>query len=69
MSGKKYPGGERKRCPVHGKGRRLSLANIAEIKRTIDIVNSQTRRKGLIPKKPKITMFSCSCNCFAVIVD
>ena len=69
MSGKKYSDGERKRCSIHGKGRRLSLENIAEIKRTIDVVNSQTRRKGLIPKKPKIAMFSCSCNCFSVRVD
>lgn len=69
MSGKKDSSGERERCPIHGKGRRLSLENIAEIKRTIDVVNSQTRRKGLIPKKPKIAMFSCSCNCFSVRVD
>lgn len=69
MSGKKDSSGERKRCPIHGKGRRLSLKNISEIKRVTDIVNSQTRRKGLIPKKPQIVMFSCSCNCFAVIVD
>jgi hypothetical protein len=69
MSGKKDNSGERERCPIHGKGRRLSRENISEIQRNIDIVNSQTRRKGKIPKKPKIVMFSCSCNCFSVRVD
>jgi hypothetical protein len=69
MSGKKDSSGERERCPVHGHGRRLSRDNIAEIRRTTDVVNSQTRRKGKTPKKPRIVMFSCSCNCFAVVVD
>lgn len=69
MSGKKDSSGERERCPVHGRGRRLSRDNISEIRRTIDIANSQARRKGKTPQKPKIVMFSCACNCFAVIVD
>ncbi|NJM52064.1 MAG: hypothetical protein HC846_00930 [Blastocatellia bacterium] len=69
MSGKKDSSGERERRSVGGSGRRLSLENIAEIKRTTDIVNSQTRRKGKTPKKPKIVMFSCACNCFSIIVD
>lgn len=70
MSGEKITAdGERERCPVHGHGRRLSLSNIGEIRRAIDIANSQARRKGLKPKDPKIVMFSCTCNCFSVDVE
>jgi len=69
MSGIKYPDGERERCPVHGKGRRLSRENINEIRRDIDIENSRAKRKGLKPKGSKITMFSCACNCFSISVE
>ncbi|EDM76772.1 hypothetical protein PPSIR1_18762 [Plesiocystis pacifica SIR-1] len=69
MSGKKDYSGERERCPVHGRGRRLSRENIGEIRRWTDIQNSRARRKGLEPKEPKVTMFSCSCNCFHVDVE
>ena len=69
MSGKKYSDGERERCPVHGNGRRLSLKDIAEIRRSIDIANSRARRKGIKPKEAKITLFSCACNCFYIDVE
>ncbi len=68
MSGEKYSNGERIRCLVHGHSRRLSLSDIGEIRRAIDIANSQARRKGLRPKGAKITMFSCICNCFHIDV-
>ncbi|MEZ4454224.1 MAG: hypothetical protein R3B09_32520 [Nannocystaceae bacterium] len=69
MSGPKDSHGERPRCPVHGGGRRLSQAEMREIRRWIDVANSQARRKGVRPKLPKITMFSCRCNCFHVNVE
>ncbi|RDH46788.1 hypothetical protein B9G39_17925 [Zooshikella ganghwensis] len=61
--------GERARCPVHGNGRRLSISDIGEIRRAIDIANSQARRKGIKPKDPQIALFSCMCNCFYVNVE
>ena len=69
MSGKKYPNGERQRCPIHGGGRRLSQANLREIRRAIDIANSRARREGKTPKEAQIIMFSCQCNCFHIKVD
>lgn len=69
MSGPKDAYGERPRCPVHGGGRRLSQAEMREIRRHIDIANSRARRKGDAPLKPKVVMFSCRCNCFSVRVD
>lgn len=70
MSGEKITDdGERERCPVHGKGRRLSSTDIGEIRREIDIANSQAKRKGIKPLDPKITMFSCTCNCFHIDVE
>jgi hypothetical protein len=69
MSGKKYPDGERERCPINGKGRRLSRENINEIRREIELANSRVKRKGLKPKGSKIAMFSCACNCFAISVE
>ncbi|KIG16182.1 hypothetical protein DB30_04900 [Enhygromyxa salina] len=69
MSGRKDKHGERERCPVHGHGRRLSQENIREIRRWTDIENSRARRRGVEAKDPKITMFSCSCNCFNVDVE
>ena len=70
MSGKKISSdGERERCPVHGRGRRLSLSDIGEIRRGVDIANSSARRKGLKPKDPKIVLFSCTCNCFHIDVE
>ena len=52
-----------------GNGRRLSSSDIGEIRRAIDIANSQARRKGNKPKDPKISIFSCKCNCFSVNVE
>ncbi len=69
MSGPKDSSGERPRCPVHGRARRLSQANMREIRWVTSVVNSRARREGKIPKDPKITMFSCRCNCFVVRVD
>jgi hypothetical protein len=70
MSGhQRTPGYERPRCPVHGHGRRLSRSDIGEIRRAIDIENSKARRAGKTPKGPKISVFSCTCNCFSVRVD
>ena len=70
MSGEKYTHyGERVRCPIHGNGRRLSLAEIGEIRRAVDIANSKARRHGLKPKGAKIHRFSCTCNCFSVDVQ
>jgi len=68
VSGKKDSAGERERCPVHGHGRRLSQEEMREIRRAIDIENSRARREGRVPELPKITMFSCRCNCFYVNV-
>ena len=61
--------GERERCPVHGNNRRLSRQEIAEIRRGVDIANSQARREGKVPQGAQITRFSCTCNCFSVKVD
>jgi len=61
--------GERVRCPECGNGRRLSQSEIGEIRRAIDIANSQARRKGIKPKDPQISIFSCKCNCFSVDVE
>ncbi len=61
--------GERARCPECGKGRRLSRSEIGEIRRAIDIANSEARRKGITPKDPQISVFSCKCNCFSVNVE
>lgn len=69
MSGPKDYSGERERCPIHGGGRRLSQAELREIRREIDIANSRARREGKEPKPAKITMFSCRCNCFHVNVE
>jgi hypothetical protein len=69
MSNQKDSLGERKRCPIHGKGRRLSRRDIGEIRHSIDIANSNARRNGIKPKNAKITMFSCRCNCFHVNVE
>lgn len=40
-----------------------------EIRRFIDVANARARREGKTPKLPKITMFSCRCNCFHVDVE
>ncbi len=70
MSGERISSdGERERCPECGNGRRLSRSEIGEIRRAIDIANSQARRKGIKPKDPQISMFSCMCNCFSVNVE
>ena len=70
MSGEPItPDGERQRCPECGHGRRLSRSEIGEIRRAIDIANSQARRIGITPKDPQISVFSCQCNCFAVNVQ
>lgn len=70
MSGEKISNdGERERCPTCGHGRRLSRSEIGEIRRAIDIANSQARRKGITPKDPQISVFSCKCNCFAINVE
>lgn len=70
MSGEKItPDGERERCPIHGNNRRMSLSEVGEIRRAIDIANSQARRKGLKPKDPEITRFSCTCHCYSVDVE
>lgn len=69
MSGAKDSSGERDRCPIHGGGRRLSQENLREIRRSIDVQNSRARRKGVKPQGPKISMFSCACNCFHVNVE
>jgi hypothetical protein len=68
MSGRRMEGGERERCPVHGKSRRLSRADLSEIRRAIDIENSKAKRKGVEPKPAQVTMFACRCNCFSVSV-
>jgi len=68
MSGLKYSDGERERCPLHGQGRRLSQREIKEIRRGIDIANAKARRQGIQPQDPKITVFSCTCNCFHIDV-
>ena len=69
MSAKKDAFGERRRCSVHGGGRRLSQDNMAEIRRAVEVANSRARRKGKQPQEPKIVMFSCACNCFYVNVE
>jgi hypothetical protein len=70
MSGERIASdGERDRCPECGNGRRLSRSEIGEIRRAIDIANSQARRKGITPKDPQISIFSCKCNCFSVNVE
>jgi len=70
MSGKKISSdGERERCPLHGKERRLSRREINEIKRAIEVENSRARREGKTPKDAQIVRFSCTCNCFHVNVD
>lgn len=70
MSGERIDeSGERERCPKCGHGRRLSRSEIGEIRRAIDIANSQAKRKGIKPKDPQIVVFSCKCNCFAVNVE
>ncbi|WP_375749737.1 hypothetical protein [Vibrio sp. HN007] len=70
MSGERIDeSGERYRCPECGHGRRLSRSEIGEIRRAIDIANSQAKRKGIKPKDPQIAVFSCKCNCFAVNVE
>lgn len=68
MSGHKEFG-ERRRCPVHGNNRRLSRREISEIRHGVEVANSQAKRKGKTPKEPKITRFSCTCNCFSVDVE
>jgi len=47
MSGPKDSYGERERCPVHGRGRRLSQENLREIRREIDIQNSLPKLRCL----------------------
>ena len=70
MSGKVIShDGERERCPIDGKNRRLSRQEIAEIRHGVDVANSQAKREGKVPKGAKITRFSCNCNCFLVQVD
>jgi len=70
MSGEKISkDGERARCPVHGNNRRLSRKELNEMKRAVEVANSQAKRRGKTPKKPKIVRFSCTCNCFSVDVD
>lgn len=69
MSGPADDSGERWRCPIHGHGRRLSQANLREIRWATAVANSRARRAGKVPKPGKITMFSCACNCFVVRVD
>lgn len=69
MSGPKDGSGERPRCPVHGHGRRLSQANMREIRYGAAVANSRARREGKVPKPGKIILFSCRCNCFVVKVD
>ncbi|MFT4977978.1 MAG: hypothetical protein ACI8S6_003886 [Myxococcota bacterium] len=41
MPGSKDAWDERRRYPIHGHGRRLSQDNLREIRRAIDIANSQ----------------------------
>lgn len=60
--------GERERCPIHGHSRRLSLSEIGEIRRAIDIENSRAKRDGIKPKDPQVEVFACKCNCFSVNV-
>lgn len=69
MSGVKDSGGERTRCPIHGHNRRLSRREINEIRRGVEIANSRAKRAGKKPKPPRITRFSCACNCFSVDVE
>lgn len=70
MSGERITrDGERERCPKCGNGKRLSISEIGEIRRAIDIANSQAKRKGIKPKDPQISIFSCKCNCFYVNVE
>ncbi len=69
MSGKKYSCGERERCPIHGRARRLSRSELNEIRRAVDVANSRAKREGKKPKDPIIIRFSCSCNCFVVRVE
>lgn len=70
MSGKVIShDGERERCPIHGNNRRLSRKEIAEIRRGVDVANSQAKREGKVPKGAKIARFSCTCNCFSVDVE
>lgn len=69
MSGKKDWSGERDRCPIHGRARRLSQANMNEIRHAVAVANARAKREGKTPKDPIIHMFSCRCNCFAVHVD
>jgi len=68
MSGHRDAWGERRRCPIHGHGRRLSQEDMREIRRWTDIANSRARRAGKKPEPPQIVMFSCRCNCFHVRV-
>ena len=60
---------ERSRCPIHGHTRRLSRKEISEINHEVEVKNSQAKRQGKIPKKPRISLFSCKCNCFSVNVE
>lgn len=70
MSGERIShDGERERCPVHGNTRKLSRKEISEIKHAVEVANSQAKRRDKIPKDPKISLFSCKCNCFTVTVD
>ena len=69
MSGKKDGYGERQRCIIHGHGRRLSQAELREIRFAIDVARARVKRAGKKPLDPRITMFSCRCNCFYVDVE
>lgn len=54
--------------PRTGAGRRLSQANMREIRYATAIENSKAQRDGIKPKGSKIIMFSCRCNCFHINV-
>ncbi|EKE76610.1 hypothetical protein B3C1_03415 [Gallaecimonas xiamenensis 3-C-1] len=47
----------------------MSLSEVGEIRRAIDIANSQARRRGKQPLDPVVTRFSCTCHCFSVNVE
>ncbi|AXQ20731.1 hypothetical protein BEN71_00870 [Acinetobacter wuhouensis] len=59
--------GERERSAT-GNNKRLSRAELNEIKRAIEIENSKAKRRGKIPKPAQVVRFHCGCNCFSIHV-
>jgi len=56
------------RTKADSPNRFLTQPHMSEIRRAVAVTNSRARRAGKTPQGPKITLFSCRCNCFYIDV-